>query len=277
MKTNKLFSILCSVVLLLSFVGCKKTVNNYFEPCKMVQVTFETKDLLVSSEDLKLRAAVSRADAEGFQFNATKPTIYHAYFIVGNEVIHTFNNIIEGSQTVTVQERPYDKIIVSSEALTADVLRNYNNDDENLNKLIYNLPVTSENLVLAGEVYRHDVRQSKNITVVVQNYYSAVIFFNADNVKTQDDVSLLARTTPAHHFLYIKDRNLTLNTVSWNQGFKYQVNNTWLNITSSLEPNRVYKFFINRDAYGTTDGNFTVVVGDLFVKPVSWKDLPGRQ
>lgn len=274
-QISKLTLVLFAAALLFS---CKKevTINN-FDNCKMVSVQFEPKNLLLTS-DISLRASVSKDDAEGFQFSATKPTTYYAYFIVGNEVIHKFDQLIEGAQTIQIQERPYDKIIVSSIELSNNVLRNYNNNPENLQKLVHDLPTTSEDLILAGEIYDFDVRQSKNITIVAKNYYAAVIFFNADIAKTQDNISFFNYSTPVvHHFLYVKDRNLNLTSLEWSQGFRYEVNNTLFNYSHGLEVNRVYKFFIERNNYGSTDGNFTIVVEDLFTKPVDWKGLPGRK
>lgn len=269
---------MATITLTVLFASCKKETNNYYE-CKddLVSITLTPQELVVEST-IPLKSQVSKTAAEGFQFTATKPSTYYAYFIVGNEVVHKFDQLIEGSQEVQVQNRAYDKIIVSSIELPSDVLRNYNNSTENYQKLIYHLPVTADKLILVGEVYDKDIRQDNNITVVVQNYHAVAIFFNATNVYTQDDVKLKLTAQPVqHHIIYIKDRNALPNTTSWNQGFKYQVTNSNFNITPTLEVNRVHKFWINTDAYGTTDGNFTIVVGELFVKPVEFNTLPGKQ
>lgn len=277
MKTKQL-SLVTALVAVIFATSCKKETHNYYNCDEdLVSVVLTPNELVVESK-IPLKAQVSKTDAEGFEFTATKPSTYYAYFIVGNEVVHKFDQLIEGAQEVQVQNRPYDKIIVSSIELPNDVLRNYNNEAENHQKLIYHLPVTSDKLILVGEVYNKDIRQERNITVTVENYYAVAIFFNATNVYTQDDVKLKFTAQPVkHHIIYIKDRNALPNTTSWNQGFKYQVANSSFNITPTLEVNRVHKFWINTDAYGTTDGNFTIVVGELFVKPVEFNTLPGRQ
>ncbi len=276
MKTKSILVMLMAIVVFAA--SCKKTENNYYcEDAELVSITLSPKELVVESS-IPLKAQVSRTDAEGFQFTATKPSVYYAYFIVGNEVIHKFDQLTEGSQQIQVQNRAYDKIIVSSIEVADDVLRNYNNANENLQKLVYSLPVTSDKLILVGEVYGKDIRQDSNVTVVVQNYHAVAIFFNAATVKTQDDVALPEYNSPVkHHLIYIKNKNAMPVTANWQQGFKYTVGNVLFNTTASMEANRVYKFFIQSGLYDTTDGNFTVVVGELFVKPVKFKDLPGNQ
>lgn len=275
MKTKTLLMALVAIV---AFASCKKETHNYYN-CEddLVSVTLTPQELVVASS-IPLRAQVSQNDAEAFEFTATKPSTYYAYFIVGNEVVHKFDQLTEGSQEVQVQNRPYDKIIVSSIELPNDVLRNYNNEAENHQKLIYHLPATSDKLILVGEVYDKDIRQERNIKVVVQNYHAVVIFFNATNVYTQEGVQLKLSAQPIqHHILYIKDHNALPSTTSWNQGFRYQVANNDFNISPTLEVNRVHKFWINTNAYGTTNGNFTIEVGELFVKPVEFNTLPGKQ
>lgn len=280
MKNFKQLSMMVAGLLIIFATSCKKETNNYYE-CKddLVSVILTPQEIVVASS-IPLKSQVSQNDAMGFDFTATKPSVYYAYFIVGNEVVHKFDQLIEGSQEVQVQNRPYDKIIVSSIELPNDVLRNYNNATENYQKLIYHLPVTSDKLILVGEVYDKDIRQDNNITVVVQNYHAVVIFFNATNVYTQDDVKLKLTAQPIqHHAIYIKDRNAQPSTTSWTQGFKYQVTNSLFNINPppTLEVNRVHKFWINSNAYQTGTGNFTIEVGDLFVKPVEFNTLPGKQ
>lgn len=271
----KIKSILFTIILgMLVFTSCTKeettVINNY----QLVKVNFNPSEFLsVDVSKIKASSRVTKQQYQNTEFKAIKPSKYFAYFIVGNQVIHKFENILEGSQQIMIEDRQYDVIVVSSKELSQSALRKYNNDAEYTQKLVYDLPVTSKDLILAGAIFNHDVRVNKNIKVTVYNPYAAVLFFNASSVKTQEDVDFIEQGE--YQYLYIKNRNASDYSSVWSQGFKYtplQTTNV-LNHTESIESDKIYKFYIDLDK---TYGNFTVEVGDLF-KETKSKDLPGRQ
>lgn len=271
----KIKSILLTAILgMLVFASCTKkettVINNY----QLVKVNFNPSEFLsVDVSKVKASTKVTKQQSQDIDFTAEKPERYFAYFIVGNEVIHRFETIREGSQQILIEDRQYDVIVVSSVELSASALRKYNNDAEYTQKLIYDLPVTSKDLILAGAIFNHDVRVNKNIKVTVYNPYAAVLFFNSSEVKTQDDVSFIEQGE--YQYLYIKNKNAADYSSVWNQGFKYipLETTTLLNHVESIESDKIYKFYIDLNA---VYGNFTVEVGELF-KETKSKDLPGRQ
>lgn len=260
-------------VALITFASCTKhetlVVNNY----QLVKVNFDPSEFLsVDVSNVKASSKVTKQRSKDIVFTAEKPEKYFAYFIQGNDVIHKFDNIKEGTQEILIEDRLYDVIVVSSVELTPSALRKYNNDNEYKSKLLYDLPETSDKLILAGAIFNHNVNINRNIKVKVYNPYAVVLFFNA-TAKTQNDVSFI--DTAEYQYLYIKNKNATDYISTWSQGFKYIPlgTNTTMNHVESIESDKIYKFYVDLDKL---QGNFTVEVGDLF-KETKSKDLPGIQ
>lgn len=270
---NKL--ILAIVVLGTIFAtSCSKEtiINNY----QIVSVNFNPSEFIVKSVTpfMAKLASVSRPEAQAFEFTAMKPEKYFAYFIVGNEVIHRFDNIVEGNQSINVYKRKYDIIIVSSVELSNDALRAYNSEQEHKGKLLYALPETSDKLVLAGAIYDTDIYQNTSVTVTVYNSHAAVVFFNTDYTKTQNDVDFISaeKNGVEYQYLFVKDRNALDFDHTFTAGFKFEAGGPLVNITEQITSNKVYKYFINR---GYVEGNFDVVVAPLLTETF-YKEINGQ-
>lgn len=265
---------------MLLFASCKKEENTVINNYQLVSINFNPAEFIVKTSQpfakasTQKRASVTKPQAEAFEFKAEKPANYYAYFIVGSEVVHKFNNIVEGNQKINVQKRTYDIIVVSSVELSDQALRKYNNEQEHQQKLLYALPETSSKLILSGAIYNTNIQQGSSVKVTVYNAHAAIIFFNSDEVRTQNDVPFLQATkgTTDYHYLYIKDRNAQQYGHTFNAGFKFKAGGPQVNITEAIESNKVYKFFINR---GYVEGNFEVEVAPLLTETV-FKEVNGQ-
>lgn len=250
------------------FTSCKKeeiVINNY----QLVEINFNPNEVLnVVQGSLFKSASVTKTQATSLEFPVVTPSTYYAYFIVDGQVIHKFDNIVKGSQPIQIQNRKYDNIIVSSIPLEGtQALGKYNNATEYSNKLLYSLPSSSANLILAGQVIDHDVRQNKNITVTVKNVYAAVLFFNVSEISGQNNAIFTSKTTNNVNYLYsfIKSINSTSFTDTWTQGFAYKVANKTFNATHTLKSNNLYRFYVDANSAELVDGNFTVIEDELYV------------